>query len=1560
MSNSASTEQISKFLSSLRHTGPVGFEGLVAVLLEAITGQRFRLSRSGQQSGQDARSESGYGNRIKVEAKHYKKDTLDERELTAEIVQAISLGAGVDLWILAASCRVSEQLETDLEKIAQQHNIEVLFLDLGTDGLPRIAVLMAAFPERVSHWIQQNNIQCDADGLNVALRQLAAEPTFSAAVAQMREKLAGTLLGYEDARRRSRKLLLGTLSDQGNTMSMFNQRVALRSKDLQLIHRVAVSDALLAWWSRSLDECKPAVVLGEEGTGKTWAVMDWLAHQIDGNSMPIVLPFSASAEPISSGETIEDLLPKLLAKWTGAGDSVFWTKRLERWLNVEGARSQPLLLIFADGLGERAALDWPSFFRTLEHERWRGLISVLATDRPGHWRPNCARAGLDTFQEIEISGYTDSELLNALDGKGIALSSIPHDLQELIRRPRYCQLVSEHFHEMQANADFTVERLILLDARHRTESKRGQLTENQFIEIIQNLALQYRESPIIHLSKIPNLWPVADPDRKIHQQILDGGLLIPKDGLGIRFTVERTRLVFGLGMLFADEIRALAEQGNDKVHIENEIASWFEPHPDMDLKVEICGAALFHSLADETYPTTGRREILRYWLGLRNWHDGAQAAFVNYVVRCPQDFIAMAEEFWLSTHDVGAAQDFLAEAFTKHRDNSRVQPLLVAAVAKWMGFVHPAGHPILRQDPERREQRRKEIEARVGFPLVGSVRVCGESLTVVQDDGVMRLGRLSLRIMSAGPRLPFIHALVPWAVASAVMGQVMEANIVEWVIYLSDEPLEEQLRLEANRLVQMKSALATKAAITLLWRIDSKAAKKLSEDSDDDQYKERQLWRAQIAQDPCVNLFPWSDENCLRCQERIDVHPLRIVDGLDGRVFNPDYDFPKSLIERMARLLKIDPAQFRAGSWATIEDHATRKILPVLALHAPAEVAKFIAAVVATLPTRDPENQYPLLLWLPDMSIFLGESEKGVIRSLLSQIRPRIAQENMGDGGERLELAEAFALLSIAPHLGAKDLFSSLLKRSDNALDMMRFEPWFDELAEDDIEFALGIVNAPPDDTVLKRTLWFLAGTRLTLSERDRERIVALTQSENKGIRWAALRFSCLCDDELLRHAIVNLGRSFNSERGDSDVAWGSRILIRHSSHLPFVAVALRLHPADAGYALVHRGLQPNEVTEYAEMLDSCYQSILAAVDPAISKLPSVFTNSESNPTGHDFPQFSAQEAPPTITFKDSSMTWGSRPPPPTNALEFDSKGYVDRLNRLSRERVSAIRTAWKTDAFQWFGLGFTRSALGRICRDLPDFGVRWTEPAFLEGPVGQKVILRLGSFLATLCPSLFEHDPPRGFKLWQVLGANRVSAVVFDAAFAAFEASDNDFTDTARSQVFENCHDDASLSRVAYLAELNGRQEWLESTVQRGIAESPLWRRARALTLASFTNVTTDQFERYVALANLDGTWLSDQIPILTENVRKNQFAQGWYKLFLEGNGFVAWGALQMLLSCGDHRFFTWCRSFERGKGDRHLRLIESMGRNLRDDLDRSSERKRTFFGIKVERGEIFPFVDV
>jgi hypothetical protein len=73
------------------------------------------------------------------------------------------------------------------------------------------------------------------------------------------------------------------------------------------------------------------------------------------------------------------------------------------------------------------------------------------------------------------------------------------------------------------------------------------------------------------------------------------------------------------------------------------------------------------------------------------------------------------------------------------------------------------------------------------------------------------------------------------------------------------------------------------------------------------------------------------------------------------------------------------------------------------------------------------------------------------------------------------------------------------------------------------------------------------------------------------------------------------------------------------------------------------------------------------------------------------------------------------------------------------------------------------------------------------------------------------------------------------------------------------------------------------------------------------------------------------------------------------------SWGALQMMLACGDHRFYVWREQngIRTEQGERRLRYLASRARDIEKSLERSEKRKEVLFGIKTEHGEVFPFLD-
>ena len=100
-------------LLALNPSGPEGFEGFLGVILGDITGQSFRLAKSGTQKGRDGDSAFD-GGATYFEGKRYKEGLL-KNDISAKLFDVANDYAGlVDLWILGATCEVASHTVDDV------------------------------------------------------------------------------------------------------------------------------------------------------------------------------------------------------------------------------------------------------------------------------------------------------------------------------------------------------------------------------------------------------------------------------------------------------------------------------------------------------------------------------------------------------------------------------------------------------------------------------------------------------------------------------------------------------------------------------------------------------------------------------------------------------------------------------------------------------------------------------------------------------------------------------------------------------------------------------------------------------------------------------------------------------------------------------------------------------------------------------------------------------------------------------------------------------------------------------------------------------------------------------------------------------------------------------------------------------------------------------------------------------------------------------------------------------------------------------------------------------
>ncbi|MEX2374526.1 MAG: hypothetical protein WD942_02945 [Dehalococcoidia bacterium] len=120
------------------------FERLVASLVSRMLDVGIAMAKHGFQFGGDAGPSGRQGRRFRTETKRYADSTsLSHRELLGEVDHALQRDAALEGWFLAATRRVSEQLETDLLLHGENHGVPIVVIDCKGDDVWSLTPLTA-------------------------------------------------------------------------------------------------------------------------------------------------------------------------------------------------------------------------------------------------------------------------------------------------------------------------------------------------------------------------------------------------------------------------------------------------------------------------------------------------------------------------------------------------------------------------------------------------------------------------------------------------------------------------------------------------------------------------------------------------------------------------------------------------------------------------------------------------------------------------------------------------------------------------------------------------------------------------------------------------------------------------------------------------------------------------------------------------------------------------------------------------------------------------------------------------------------------------------------------------------------------------------------------------------------------------------------------------------------------------------------------------------------------------------------------------------------------------
>ncbi len=587
------------------------FEKLVAALIGRLLDVPIAVASSGFQHGADAGPAGQQGRRFRLECKRYgNKTRLSERELLGEVDQALARDEALEGWFLCATCTVNEKIVQSFDQHGGKNGVPVLIIDWTDFGMTPLAALCAFSPEVVGEFLSASAADAARD------LQSASDD----AIERLKSNLQSWCLGFASLRQKSHEILDEIWNCPRRSVAVFGQNVA-GGATTKKVRRENVHDSLNHWWHGPARHDAPAVVMGLEGVGKTWATLDWLLETKIKQSVILTIPSSAVVGNLRLSDTdLRRLLAERLYALTHERGPNHWHRRLDRLLK-RPEHEGPAFTILFDGLNQQPSVLWLNLLKVLQSEPFAGRIRVIVSTRRHHFENRLSKLKglICPAVPIKINSYdaeSGGELDQMLAFEELARDDLHRDVLEMARTPRLFELVVRFRQRLGEAGQITLHRLLWEYGRDRlgVRSERS-FSEDEWLSWSKSVAQRYRDG-IRHYSMNSLGESVDRPDLSALEvyarlsDIIDGRFAMRTPAGDLKLTPPVVAHALGVTLL-----QHLDQQSSiDFEALDVELARWLDPIAGFDHTAEIlrAGVSILIEQGRGTTPATG--VLLTAWL----------------------------------------------------------------------------------------------------------------------------------------------------------------------------------------------------------------------------------------------------------------------------------------------------------------------------------------------------------------------------------------------------------------------------------------------------------------------------------------------------------------------------------------------------------------------------------------------------------------------------------------------------------------------------------------------------------------------------------------------------------------------------------------------------------------------------------------------------------------------------------------------------------------------------------------------------------------------------------
>ena len=1161
---------------------PSNLEHLAAALLSRLLDVPIVVAKSGFQYGGDAGTAGQHGRRLRLECKKYSDTSyLNDRELLGEIDQALERDQALEAWILVATRTVSEQLWHSLVQKGERIGVPIVIVNWVDHEISPLAALCAFAPDVVEEQFSKE--------AGEAARAL--QPISKQAIEKLQRDLQSWCLGYDT---------LLTLSHEGldkiwNSPRESNAKLgqdAAGGAQKKKVKRSSVHEALNTWWDGPAHNDAPVAVVGLEGTGKTWATLDWLIDKRDEQPIVLVIPSSAVAAGHVSETSVKQILSDHLHDMSGGiRDGEHWLRRLENLLK-RPTNEGPVLTVFFDGMNQEPSTPWLHILKIFQGETFEGRLRVIVSTRTHYYEDRLSElSGLTVSAErVDVDLYDTapgSELDQMLEFENLTQADLHPEVIELARNPRLFKLVIRFREELIEAGQVTVHRLLWEYGRDTFGIRGGRsLTQNEWRNWLKEIAQQHLNG-IKEYSEKSLSETVYRPDLETKEvyarlsEIIDGPFAT-RDSSGLQITPAVVAHALGAALL-----NDLDQEASPTFETLNaRLAEWFDPISGLDEKAEILRAAVSILVEQERAtesPVPG--VLITAWLQSQNVSDEHRQELADLAPNFPDALLDTIEHSDSYAYD--SARFWAVNALRNiPREDTVAFAKIIQRSLRWMSIVSRDVDTQPNANEERDKRRSDRLKNLIGIDSSQRIKVCGVELDLVDHDTGSGAGQSTVpSIIEAFPLSKALPIFEVAAVAIAVRGPNASWDGLKWICLLNEDDPDEMVKALRNlsEEIRLRSPEPSihpdlpKRVAALLLRLTGHKTdedKAVAIDSDlDSPFSYKKNYLPQPSRSFLVPLERRQAEIVLADTE---LPLVRRVQQTKELWFDPSFEPPDTFVAELRKAAEsIDVEKLDRYMEITSEDHDFEVLEPALARCAPDLLADLVCRKMQNLSTCPPEFRESRASRATHHFILAGDVEIAAARTL---------RLKYSDKDEEDSVARDLLLMEVS-NLDAQTQFDLLLES-----DLENFSRYFCKFlrrpTRDDID-ALITRYATYPSSKQRVLLILLSIFRVELTDSAWEWVESFRKHQDHDLRRLAFQILSHANPMRFGQTLETEDWSWSPDENIDVCHYGTSALIKATSDIPFDELVPRLAPWQLLKATRLRGAIPNEVRLAAKKFDS-------------------------------------------------------------------------------------------------------------------------------------------------------------------------------------------------------------------------------------------------------------------------------------------------------------------------------------------------------------------------------------